>query len=503
MNSGGVAPRAARKAELNREQMGYQAEIEKIKKQADDLRERARLAARSKLEQAVDWFIKWRRMAVISRPTSILKLSAAVAEGIPMSAGRVLQAQTLGRFPGISQILDKSPLYNRGPLMEDCAAIAKGFTEMIRNFKADTGANLKGGVADYERVFGDKDTRPPELINQVGFLHGAIKSVLGRNVFETSMAKALKWYARQGADVSDPLVQMEAGRQAFEDSQWYRLQSPNIATKAYRMLVSGLGNIKDPMTGKPRLSGKVMATLLKLEVPIVNIPSNFIGRLFDSSILGLGNAGREIGMAYWRGIENLQPREATQIARHLMLGSLGTASMALGAYLYKDLGGLYQPQQKRRQDDLKFGELRVGGVVLPPYVQHNPVLYQMQIGATVMKLFEQETGDESKARKLTYDYIEALKAATREQPFIRESTEVAKLFEGKKPMATAGEHIAGMVIPGGVQQVAGWMDRDAQGETIRRRPEKFMDAFLLGVPGMREQVPETLPPELARRLHHR
>jgi len=63
-------------------------------------------------------------------------------------------------------------------------------------------------------------------------------------------------------------------------------------------------------------------------------------------------------------------------------------------------------------------------------------------------------------------------------------------LEGEdKAQRFAGEYTRGLVIPQLIQQLAAYQDQGA-----KRAPKTFIEQLMLGVPGLREQVPERRAP---------
>jgi hypothetical protein len=358
-------------------------------------------------------------------------------------------------------------------------ALAQG--EMYKNLFSDFGKNLRGEKPDYESVFGQFNQLPQELQNYVGNVHGLLKSPLARNEFVRAYQQAAEFEARHGADITDPLVQMQIGQKAMENSVFWRLQNKNLATKVYRGITAAL----DRGGG----FGRAASIAAQAELPIVTVPSNFLARTFEGVFGALPGMYR-LGKAYARGIETLKPEEADLIMRNFKTFGLGAGLTAIGFFNPQYFGGYYRPGKKDPSTP-GFGAARVPGsdVEIPAYVLENPFLGLSQFGATMRQVSDSylHMRDDQSAG-LWLGLWSAIYGASSSQPFVRESIDVGKVGDPRVAGDIIGEHARSYVIPQLLQQIAQMKD-----PAEKRYPRGFAEQLMVGIPGMRENVSDVLP----------
>jgi hypothetical protein len=118
---------------------------------------------------------------------------------------------------------------------------------------------------------------------------------------------------------------------------------------------------------------------------------------------------------------------------------------------------------------------------------HNPLLETFQIGATVRRVAESKVKGEEQG--IANGMWAGAFGLIEEVPFMRETGEVSKLSSPTKRKEFAGELAKGIIVPQGIQWLAGLSDKDAQGEKIRRQPETILENIKTGIPGLRSSVP--------------
>ena len=458
-------------------------DTERTKQEWFDHLEADRRARLTWWQKTPDFLLKWRRSFVISGLHSIAKLATAAVEGSLILPAREGAGALLSHLPLISKVAKVAPREGGFNIRAEAAAQA----EMWKNLISDFGKNLRGQKPDYEVVFGSYRNLPPELQNYVGYLHGALKSPLARNEFARSLEKRTEFAARHGADITDPLVQMELGRQAVEDSQFWRFQNKNIASNAYRRLVTSLE--------RQGAFGKAGATALQAELPVVTVPTNILARTFEG-VFGTVPGLYELGKAYRNGIETLKPAEADLIMRHLKTGSFGLALTAIGFFAPQMFGGFYRPGTKKTPEDPGWGETKIpefvpllGGKKIPPYLQDNPFLILPQFGATMRQVMDSHLRKRDRDPAGWYwGMWSAIMGAATSQPFVRESLDIAGVADPRRAPNILGEHARSYLIPQVVQQIASMTD-----PAEKRYPHGLREELMMGLPGLREKIPSTQP----------
>jgi len=273
-----------------------------------------------------------------------------------------------------------------------------------------------------------------------------IKAPVKRAAFERSVQILGEFYAKQGLDVTDPLVKARIAVESYKAANRSIFLEDNRIVNAYKAMLSSLER-RDANFGS-----KAAATALKVALPIVRVPTNIAVETMRYS-LGAIKAPIRIAYAISKGLENLKPEEADAIMRDLKKGSIGAAVLALGYYNADNIGGYYQPNKKQKEGDVKYGSVRVFGEDIPAYLLHNPLIETLQVGATIRKVAE------SKLRKKDSDKQgipagvgAAAMGVSEEIPFVREMFELDKLRNPYTRGTFIKQQGEDLVIPKIVQQ---------------------------------------------------
>lgn len=445
------------------------------------------LADRSLPEKAMDAIAKWRRGFLLSSPSTLAKLSAAGFERIAIAP--VEEAIGAGVSKLAPKLASKAPSEGGASVKIEAHAITEAFTQGMR----DAASTLKTGKSDLDVLHGKKALDMPRDVSDfLGAIHGALKAPTKRNAFTRSFEKRTAWAIRNGLDVTDPVVQSRIALDAYRDANRSIFMQDNRLVDAYKRGLQAL-EAKNKQTGKPSLLGKSAATVAKVMLPIVKIPTNIVAETAQYA-LGSVYGTAKLAHAYGKGIEKLSPYEADSIMRSIKKGSVGAAGLALGYFGADHLGGYYQ-RGKRDEGDVPFGSVRAFGVEIPSLLIHNPLLETLQIGATIRRVAD------SKLRKKDED-TQGLGAGTmaaalgllEEVPFVREVTELGKMIDPMTRENALGNLVQGMTVPAGISWIARQIDRDERGDKIQRDTKTVGEHVIEGVPGLRETLTEKPEP---------
>ncbi|HSS97601.1 MAG TPA: hypothetical protein VLK33_11250, partial [Terriglobales bacterium] len=463
------------------------AEYEKTRNDFERGLIKDRLQNRSRFEKLTDGITKWRRAAVLSYPSILAKLTAASGELMAITPVEEAVGSGLAKLPILSKVAEKAPRHGGFNLQAETDAIS-GTWETL--FKA-VGQKLKTGQSDIDLVYGKPQLSPHGLLDFVTNLHSALKEPARQNEFFRSFRKRLNDAAKNGADVTDPLVQTKIGFEAYKDANRQIFNESNMLADSFNRALTRFSQA-DKATGKASTFGKVAETIARYELPIVRIPLNIIKRTFEYSFGTVIGSARLV-RALANGMDALTPDQADVILRNLKRGSLGLAVVAMGYFNPDTVGGYYQRGQKRNPRDVKAGGLRIGGVDIPPALIHNPLLEQLQIGATIRRVVDSKL---HKKDPETQGYPAAVMAAysglIEEAPFVRQAEDSLKALNPTERGQFLGELLKS-TVPGVAQWAAQQLDRDAQGNQIPRKPTTPGQYFESAVPGLRENVPEKRP----------
>lgn len=470
------AERAQR--ELNSESLAAKAQAESAKQEFQQELRKDQLARRTPLEKVQDTFVKWRRGFLLSSPTTLAKLTSAAVERIGLTPLEEAVGAGIGKLA--PKLAERAPREGGASVKAEAAAITEGFTKGT----ADAQQTLKTGKSDLDLLYGKPNSLPPEAIDFLGHIHGALKAPVKRAEFARSFEKRTQWSIANGLDVTNPILQTNIALDAYKDANRSIFLQDNRVVDAYNQVVRTLEQ-PNKATGKPSALGKAGATVAKTLLPIVKVPTNIVSETFATA----GGLPAGIVKVLRTGAENMSPAEADQTMRWLKKGSLGAVALLVGYFNPQMFGGYYQPG-KRDEKDVNFGSVRLGSVDVPSMLVHNPLLEVFQLGATVRRVTD------SKLRKKDED-TQGLGAGSvagalgllEETPFIREPLEISKVFDPAQRTSALGKNAESFLIPSGVQWIARQTDLDAQGNPVKRAPATIMENVQEGVPGLRKNLP--------------
>lgn len=266
----------------------------------------------------------------------------------------------------------------------------------------------------------------------------------------------------------------------------------NLLATAWNGMVTGLEN--NPKLGK---FGKGLAATARAALPIVKVPSNFVGEVASHTpLVGLARPAYELAMS--KGIENLSPEQADIIVTALKKHAVGTALFALGYFNADRMGGFYA-KGGNGMNDVKPNEIRINlfgkELDIPSWLLHSPQMEVMMMGAAFKQAIEQARNSRSREEKSPVG--EALhRTATGladALPFVDTPKRVLGVMEGTTQAGKeVGNTLGSLTIPGFLPDIASQIDRDPQNHfQTRKRPAKgFGDAMKLSTGVLRGTVPE-------------
>ena len=465
-----------------------------------------RLSNRTTPEKAQDTLVKWRRGFLLSSANVLVKLTAAATNRLVQSPIEEAIGGVIGKM--IPKVAERASL--EGGF--NATAEAKAVASVITRGMDDAVKTLKTGRSDLDVLYGkggrirESDVAPQTMIDMFGHIHGMLKAPVKRAAFERYLEKELAWQAKQGSDITDPMIQTQAmieavkaadishpeptvaeaaRHKAYKYAQRSIFMQDNVLTDTFQAVISRLTKA-DPKTGEVSSSGKIGATVARVIFPIVKVPTNIVGEILETAT-GSATGSYKLAKALRAGLENLKPEEADVIMRQLKKGSLGAAALALGYYNADSVGGYYQPGEKRKVGDVKAGTIRVFGHDIPSVLMHNPIMEVMQLGATVRRVADSKTKG---ANRGTMDGIgQALLGLSEAVPFIKTPVDLAKIYGNPSESEKAkGEFVKGLVVPALLDQASRWTDRDEQGNPIARDPKTVTEHIESGIPGLRQNV---------------
>ena len=374
--------------ELDPEAELLKAAHERAKQEFDRAVLEERIKNRSFFENSQNTLVKWRRGFLLSNPVTLAKLTAAAAWRMGTTVAEEGIGTVASKIPGVKKVAEKAPRYGAANSDAEAAAITQAFTTGMK----DAWDLLKTGKSNLDVIYGhgqdpavrEYDIVPRSAIDLFGSIHGALKSPVKRGEFARSFQKRVSFAIRNGVDASNPMVQTKIALEAYKDANRSIFLQDNLLSDFFKRGLSAFEQI-DKTTGQTKYpAGKMAASAFRVAVPIVKVPTNIVAETFEYATGSLTGSWR-LGKALKAGVKDLHPAQADLIMRNLQKGSLGAAAMLLGWFNAENVGGYYQPGEKRKPGDVKAGSVKVFGVEIPSYLLHLPVMETVQIGVATRR----------------------------------------------------------------------------------------------------------------------
>jgi hypothetical protein len=431
-------------------------------------------------QKAMDWLRRARIAEVISSPITAAKIATSSAEQLAFHPGREAIGTFLRMIPGLRQIAEAAPVEGRGfnPGTE-AAALRAGVTQGVK----DAVATIRTGRSALDVAYGGPENAQPRTwFDWIGSLHAAEKAPAVRGAFERARQNIEAHEQTAGRDVTTPAALEAIGARAYKVAAAEKFQQDNALVQ---WVNDAINKAKQP---QQPLGLRVAGHAADLLLPVRRTPTNIVADALEH-IAGLPVGATKAGIAWAKGVENLQPQQADSIMRMMKKGTVGIGLLALGYYLAKNAGGFYSG--RRPEDDLKPGELKLGNVTLPSWVGgHHPVFIALQFGAAIARAEQQVKHGQRQGAVVGTG--QAIGGLLEEVPMMREPAEVAHLarFE-ERDWSNLARSFA---IPQVFQWIAQQLDlKQGQipplGDPVHRVPHGLGQNLQMGVPGMRQNVP--------------
>jgi hypothetical protein len=482
-------------ANLNRWKVKYE--------RAKALDENANKAWRQKVFEQVSGFAKASALSGYHTLGKLASYTAAklIEKPITESAGYVFSKLPITRDI-FKQTKFESP---------NIKALARYYTGFAREGMREAKQQFMTGESDIKATYGKPRVQPRKWYDFFGNLHASEKAPLRTGAFYSNLENAEAWALRNGLDPSDEFVQgalrwdssVEADREILQENNAFANEVNGVIARLEKT-----EKVKDRLTGQvvehSNATKSAIAAIFKTFVTkgIVKTPANYVMQSLEHSPAGLAFGITKAARAWKAGAENLHAFQADTIARLIKVGAVGSAMFVWGAIdatLSPDkrtFGGYYQPGDKRNQDDVLFGTIRIPGIANKQWthiITHFPPTEAGQMGNTFMRVALSKL---SKKDKENRGALEGVIAATiglaNQAPVAGSGLRLAKIQNPNEQSRVAGDLIKGL-IPQLVQNIA--EDTDA---TDDYRPPKTVGQDVeLGVPGLRQNVPVKATPKPA------
>lgn len=479
---------------------------------------------RSAKEKIVDSILRWQRFSVLSYPSTIAKLAAVVGQQLlfkPLKFGLqklIYHAFDLPKkFSGgeLKNPLDKATIWGN----PDWSSIGKYYSEFVRNFAL---ANLQEhfkGIDTKELLYGnsfmyDEFNAASGILDMPGRTHGYMKSFIKNPEFKYAQEQIVTNYISKMGDIQkemDNPYLAEEHKQSLEDEyNKYDVTNEDVMERVNKLslehgkwaILMNDNKFVEKLNKFTNDTG-IAGALIKSEFPVLKIPLNYVGRAFATkygliqAVIGKGkDTMPSIMRLAIQGTKDLTPEQANLLGRTVTLGSMGAAFFMLG-YMNKD-------NIKENED----GSYSLGGMTIDKNLVHSPELESVFSGVHTAQKFEDEEMDDKNMYKWIKDFGESDLEIMAKAPFTSMLTygflPRAAMSLNNKDKDKVGENmenavfkkISDMATPGFVKQTATALDKDSEGNTVKRKPEgdeleRFWQTLELRIPKLREKVPES------------
>jgi len=466
------------------EDIKLQAEAQKYKHLIDVEKRKIELANRGKLEKVIDWIPKSKRFTILLGYKVLGKLGAAAAwQSLVITPTRKGIQTAIGNIPGIKSIAERAP--TEGKL--SARSLGENYSQWWKKAAWDDAYNtLKTGKSEIDQINrgfrGDKDIDEQDWTSFVVNSHAAIKSLPKRAEYFSSVQSASEWMVKNGFDLKAPETQKMIHELAYDNAVRNIFMNKNRATDAYKM---GL-NYLDKNAG---IGGKIAASLLKVDMPIIQVPTN-IANDVSSYILGVAKAAWTVGYHGGGKAENLTPKQADHVMRSLGKQAVGAIGMAMAYSFYKSFGGFWHWDKKEKKGDVKEDSIRIGGengVTISSVFLHHPALVAAMFAADIEHQIA-DAKEKGKPISLPEAMVKSTESVLKTIPLLESPSSSIKAFESSGEASKAFAQSLAGYIPQVVKEIAKDTDKDKNGNIIERKPETFADQIKVNIPILRKEV---------------
>jgi hypothetical protein len=457
----------------------------------------AEKANRTKLQKIYAKINQWKRFSVLTGIPTIGKLGGAVVYRTVFNPIEELTGTILHYVPLIRDVSMQAPREGGGINLK-AEGLALHEWAKAETYK-DAMDVIKTGQSALDHMAGGKFvTQPPEALEFMGRLHGAMKNFAKRMEFARSYEKRMQFAVDHGGDPADDLTQLTAMSQAYLDANRNIFMQDNWLVNLYnRAIRSGEESNNE--------TAQTAAAIGRFLVPIVKIPTNFAGEALNYGFGSL-RVAQVIAKAITGHLNDLSPEQADSLMRSMKKGTIGIGMMSLGFFMPGLAGGYYQSGVKKDSDEPDWDGIEIGGVKIPKWATHFPLFEAMQIGATMRQVMDKDIDKDVNSEEALGDgIIRSARGLVSETPLFNTYSEIDQSISTGHVLDRWLYPELRSLIPLGVQNIANWTDVDTPGwfgdftnqsgfdptgETVKRKPEDPLQFFEYGLPGLRKNVPE-------------
>jgi hypothetical protein len=484
-----------------------QLERDRLRAQADELIAKGERLSQSPAKKVLATAHNLQMAMILASKVVYEHLAYAVGGGhIGSLIADVTRSAAKHTIPGLKGIAEKAPRYGQGISWKAFKDRVQGAKEAPRQafnqiWHGAADREVGGKVArhstdEFYSYLGtlSEAIKTPGVLNKamettraisgyVGRTHAATKEFLTQPEFRETVGRETRYLEKnlekQGVppEKAADFMQRESTQatlaskgvaQAFTE----KMQGKNIINSAVDRWVGALE--KSDSVGANALAG-----IFKAVEPVRKIGVN----IADRQVSNLAGAGRALVDVMQKG--DMTPERADRIMFNIGRQGVGATMLAVGVLYYAKMGGVpgvftkkEQPQLKdEKGNPIKPGESEF----LPKEAFHGDVFALVQIGASMMQVYEKEHGKEKGVQlaldvlgRPTYNWFE------RTIPYTDTARRTASTLEyGRGWGEVLGNILRSHVVPGFVQQKA----RDEDPYKGFRKQKSISDDLKVGIPG--------------------
>ena len=469
--------------------------VERAKQEIQLMREKAKLERRPTYVKVAEYVSGVARGAALSGYHTLAKLASFTGAELANTPVAEAVGKVLARVPGFKTIAEKADLESGS----EFESLAKFYAKYATDGAREAWQTLSKGKGDIKAELGNpmRNIKPREWYDYFGMIHEAEKAPLLVADFNLRLAKLTERAIANGEDINDGEVQAAMRLKAYNYAAQSILQENNEWANFANKLFGDV-EARNPDLQNPNVTKVALATLAKTFITkgIVKTPLNYIRTAIRRSPIGLIEGTGRFAIAHMKGIAKLDNEEANAIYRLFKYGAPGTAMFVWGMIDatkppdQRMFGGYYQPGQKRDPKDVSFGKIKVFNKELPHYVTHNLLTEEAQMGNTFMrvtlsKLRKTDAEDEG----YIAGTVATLWGLVGQAPVVGPIGETA-VDASRGQYQDAIMNVLYGLTPGLSANIAQDLDTK-DGKPVKRKAKTYGQAVELGIPGLRENVPES------------
>lgn len=466
-----------------------QATISHIQNQIETLISVNERKNRSKLEKIATGTSEVFRAMVLSGAATIEKLQGyGILESHFMQPlANLTIGQAIRKIPYLKNINEVAGAQRVADPKTEIKRYAKSIAKYwAKDTFADTKNVVKTGKSQLDLLWGEHKITHPEIGAWVGHVHKALKNQTLNALFVKHLESNL-YHQEQvlGENISDPKIVTLASRAALIDAYNDILLGKNWLSTQWNGWISQLETAGKNDSGL-RNAGIVGANFMRILEPVTGVPTNYANRLLSyHPVFGGTKALIKIASAkaQGRGASELTKEEATSIIRNIKSAGLGSIGYALGYLLPNLFGGVSDDDELKNKKGLKKDEF----AFMPKAAGHHMFWESVQLGATTKRVDEKESDEfwsktAEVTAKMEMEYI-------KNTPFLDLPETILKADNADRASKTMGGIVRNLTTPMFVQQLSKYLDKDADGNEIKRKTDGILDELKSGIYPLRIELP--------------